>query len=306
METRDVTLKSCTGTPVADNPHILASGARDPLLQDLWLTDKLARVDQEVTPERRMGAKGEEGTHGIYTTTHDKIFRFGRFCVLPRARQLLIDGQPVELGSRAFDLLLVLIGAPGTLIAKDEIISRVWPNRVVEESNLKMQMSALRRILNADRQVIKTVHGRGYVFTSKVTTASSEPDVLAQSDFEPSPSQLGPPLPTIVSNRRSTYRRSVTGSRVIAPDEKTQPVIVVIDDDPDRRDALREFLRAEGLCVEAFASMRELLDSSPASLASSGDPDKAASGFKKSWPRQSCAGRTSSAAMPMSPCRFGQ
>jgi len=50
-----------------------------------------------------------------------------RFCVLPRARQLLIDGQPIELGSRAFDLLMVLMLAPGFLITKKEIMSRVWP-----------------------------------------------------------------------------------------------------------------------------------------------------------------------------------
>src|SRR3982074_2283980 len=90
----------------------------------------------------------------------DAVIRFSRFCVLPQARQLLVDGQPVELGSRAFDLLMVLIGAPGTLITKKEIMSRVWSDRVVEESNLKVQMSAPRRILNADQDVIKTVHGR--------------------------------------------------------------------------------------------------------------------------------------------------
>jgi DNA-binding winged helix-turn-helix (wHTH) protein len=58
-------------------------------------------------------------------------------------------------------------------------MSRVWSDRVVEESNLKVQMSALRRILNADQDVIKTVHGRGYVFTSEVTTVSIKRDVLA-------------------------------------------------------------------------------------------------------------------------------
>src|SRR6266850_3507701 len=108
----------------------------------------------------------------------DAVIRFGRFCILPRARQLLVDGQPIELGSRAFDLLMVLIGAPGILITKQEIISRVWPDTVVEESNLKVQMSALRRVLNTDRDIIKTVHGRGYVFTVEVSAASIEPDSL--------------------------------------------------------------------------------------------------------------------------------
>ena len=89
---------------------------------------------------------------------------------------MLVDGQPIELGSRAFDLLMVLIGAPGILVTKKEIISRVWPETVVEESNLKVQMSALRRVLNADRDVIKTVHGRGYVFTVEASAASIQPD----------------------------------------------------------------------------------------------------------------------------------
>src|ERR1700686_3855018 len=171
----------------------------------------------------------------------DGAVRFGRFCVLPRARQLLVDGQPIELGSRAFDLLMALIGAPGILITKREIISRVWPDTVVEEGNLKVQMSALRRVLNADRDVIKTVHGRGYVFTSEVTTTSIEPDVLAQSSSEPTPSQLGPAL------------QCATGSRMIVPDDRAQPAVVVIDDNPDIRAALRRLLRAVGLQVAPFA-----------------------------------------------------
>jgi DNA-binding winged helix-turn-helix (wHTH) protein len=222
----------------------------------------------------------------------DAVMRFGRFCVLPRARQLLVDGQPVELGSRAFDLLMVLIGAPGTLITKNEIMSRVWPDRVVEESNLKMQMSALRRVLNADRDIIKTVHGRGYVFTSEVTAAPASP-------------QLGPAPPTSFRPWRSPRRQWATGSRMIAPDEKAQPVVVLIDDNPDILDALRGLLRAAGLRVEPFASVREFLNSSPADLHGcrvlADCPDNAAS-FKRSWPRQNSS---SSAATPMSRCRFG-
>src|SRR5882724_5044303 len=72
----------------------------------------------------------------------DSVIRFGRFHVLPRARRLLVDGQPVELGSRAFDLLMVLIRAPGAVVTKNEIVSRVWPDTVVAEDNLKVQMSA--------------------------------------------------------------------------------------------------------------------------------------------------------------------
>jgi DNA-binding winged helix-turn-helix (wHTH) protein len=100
---------------------------------------------------------------------------FGQCCVLPRARRLLVDGQPTEVGGRAFDLLMVLISAPGTLVTKNEIMSRVWSDTVVEEANLKVQVAALRKVLSEDRDVIKTVHGRGYVFASEVTAASAEP-----------------------------------------------------------------------------------------------------------------------------------
>jgi DNA-binding winged helix-turn-helix (wHTH) protein len=108
----------------------------------------------------------------------DAVIWFGQCCVLPRARQLLVDGLPVELGGRAFDLLMVLIRAPGNVVTKNEIVSRVWPNTIVEEGNLKVQMSALRKVLSEDRDVIKTVHGRGYVFASEVTAAPAEPDAL--------------------------------------------------------------------------------------------------------------------------------
>ena len=191
----------------------------------------------------------------------DAVIRFGRFCVLPRARQLLVDGQPVELGSRAFDLLVALIGAPGTLITKHEIMSRVWPDTVVAEENLKVQMASLRKVLNEDRDVIKTVHGRGYVFTGEVTTASIEPDALALSGSGPTLPPLRPPLPTNLSASIPLRPRWATGPRMSLPDDEAQPTVVVIDDDPDIREALRGLLRSVGLRAELFASVQEFLDS---------------------------------------------
>jgi FixJ family two-component response regulator/DNA-binding winged helix-turn-helix (wHTH) protein len=196
----------------------------------------------------------------------DAVIRFGQFGVLPRARQLLVDGQPIELGSRAFDLLMVLIGAPGTLITKKELIRRVWPDTVVEESNLKVQMSALRRVLNADRDVIKTVHGRGYVFTSEVTATSIKPDSFDRPGSEPISPQPGPAPSTSLSELSSPRRQWATGSRSVVPDDMAQPVVAIIDDDPDIRDALRGLLRAVGLCVDSFASVQEFLDSDPPQL----------------------------------------
>src|SRR5258707_13556627 len=95
----------------------------------------------------------------------DAALEFGRSRVLLRRRQLLADGVPVELGTRAFDLLLVLLQADGSLVTKEELLNRVWPGIVVSEENPKVQVSALRKALGADRDVIRTEFGRGYRFT---------------------------------------------------------------------------------------------------------------------------------------------
>jgi DNA-binding winged helix-turn-helix (wHTH) protein len=106
------------------------------------------------------------GANQSSSATADAALEFGRFRVLLRRRQLLADGVPVELGTRAFDLLLVLLAADGSLVTKEELLSRVWPGIVVSEENLKVQVSALRKALGADRDVVRTEFGRGYRFTA--------------------------------------------------------------------------------------------------------------------------------------------
>jgi len=101
----------------------------------------------------------------------DTTLAFGRFRVLLRQRQLVADDVPLELGTRAFDLLLVLLEADGSLVTKDELLSRVWPGIVVAEENLKVQISALRKALGEDRDFIRTEFGRGYRFTEAVRSA---------------------------------------------------------------------------------------------------------------------------------------
>src|SRR5712672_859241 len=98
----------------------------------------------------------------------EAVLEFGRFRVLLRQRQLIADGVPIELGTRAFDLLLVLLEADGSLVTKDELMSRVWPGIVVAEENLKVQISSLRKALGEDRDFIRTEFGRGYRFTAAV------------------------------------------------------------------------------------------------------------------------------------------
>src|SRR5437870_12306892 len=97
-----------------------------------------------------------------------QTIEFGRFTVISHRRELLADGRPIELGGRAFDTLMVLIDARGTVLGKDELMNRVWPDRVVEENVLQTQISALRKVFGPDRDLIRTVAGRGYQFTGEI------------------------------------------------------------------------------------------------------------------------------------------
>jgi non-specific serine/threonine protein kinase len=94
------------------------------------------------------------------------VYRFGSFELQPTERRLLADGRPAALGPRAFDVLVTLIERAGNLVTKDQLLQRVWPNLVVEENNLQVQVSALRKILGQD--AIATVPGRGYRFSLEV------------------------------------------------------------------------------------------------------------------------------------------
>src|ERR1700738_1957378 len=94
-------------------------------------------------------------------------FEFGRFRILPQRREVFADGRLMELGGRAFDVLMVLIEAQGAVVSKDELMSRVWPGRIVEENNLHAQVKALRKAFSS-HDLIRTVVGREYRFTGKI------------------------------------------------------------------------------------------------------------------------------------------
>src|SRR5262245_18261566 len=96
-------------------------------------------------------------------------FEFGRFRIQLQRREVLADGQPMELCGRAFDVLVVRIEANGAVVSKDELISRVWPGRIVEDNKLHAQIKALRRAFS-DRDLIRTIVGRGSQFRGEVRT----------------------------------------------------------------------------------------------------------------------------------------
>ena len=123
------------------------------------------------TSQRKPGSLRVLDTH---TVSVDQVFCFGPFRLLPTARVLLEGDTPVQLGSRALEALLVLLERPGELVSKETLTARVWPNTVVVEANLPVQVTALRRALRDGREgnrYILNVPGRGYRFVAPVIVA---------------------------------------------------------------------------------------------------------------------------------------
>jgi predicted ATPase/DNA-binding winged helix-turn-helix (wHTH) protein len=99
--------------------------------------------------------------------------RFAHFELQPHERRLLVAGEPAALGARALDVLIALAGRAGELVSKNELLEIVWPGLVVEENNLAVQVSALRKVLGGD--IIATIPGRGYRFTARIEAAAGAP-----------------------------------------------------------------------------------------------------------------------------------
>jgi predicted ATPase/DNA-binding winged helix-turn-helix (wHTH) protein len=99
--------------------------------------------------------------------------RFGPVAVRPAQRQVLVDGNAAALGARALDVLFALVERRDRIVSKDELIEQAWHGLVVEENNLQVQVSTLRKVLGPD--VIATIPGRGYRFTALLDDAITPP-----------------------------------------------------------------------------------------------------------------------------------
>src|SRR5262249_55813140 len=114
------------------------------------------------------------------------IYEFGDFQLEPDERKLLRRGQIIPLHGKAFEMLLVLIRNRGRLLTKDELFQLVWPEQIVEESNLTVNMSAIRRALGEranSPHYITTVSGRGYRFTADVRQFAGEALTIERESF---------------------------------------------------------------------------------------------------------------------------
>jgi DNA-binding winged helix-turn-helix (wHTH) protein len=105
------------------------------------------------------------------TSGGEPAISFGPFRLVATRRLLLEGDKLVRLGSRAFDILTALVERAGEVVGKEELIARAWPTTFVEEANLKIQVSALRRALGdgqGDNRYVATVVGRGYNFVAPI------------------------------------------------------------------------------------------------------------------------------------------
>jgi DNA-binding winged helix-turn-helix (wHTH) protein len=134
---------------------------------------------------------------------------FGRFELNPATRQLLVEGQPIALGARAFDVLLALVERRGRLISKNDLLDAAWPGLAVEENNLQVQVSALRKVVGD--HAITTVPGRGYQFTAEVTESQ------APSRKNSHRSNFPRPLTRFIGHEADLgeYEKTVTTNRLV-------------------------------------------------------------------------------------------
>ena len=131
-----------------------------------------------------------------------EAFSFGPFCVLPHARRLERDGARAQLGSRAFDILCILISRQGEVVSKAELMEKAWPGLTVEESSLRFHIAQLRRVLGGSEEgksYVTNVAGRGYCFVAPVVRAASAPRRVDAVDETPHPNL--PPRPTRIIGR---------------------------------------------------------------------------------------------------------
>jgi DNA-binding winged helix-turn-helix (wHTH) protein len=133
-----------------------------------------------------------------------QVFEFGDFVLATKERLLLCGGEPVPLTGKAFDLLIALVRRSGHLVSKDELLREVWPDTFVEEVNLSVNISALRKALErgGGNGMILTVPKRGYRFVATVKAANAATVLILRDDSAgqafrrvPEPRQIAPARP---------------------------------------------------------------------------------------------------------------
>ena len=114
------------------------------------------------------------------------LYDFGAFRIDCAERVLFRDGDPLTLTPKAFDLLLALVERPGRVVSKEELMTAVWPETAVEESNLTHHISVLRKVLgelDGQHPYIETIPRRGYRFLADVERVENLPRTAGESQI---------------------------------------------------------------------------------------------------------------------------
>jgi predicted ATPase/DNA-binding winged helix-turn-helix (wHTH) protein len=136
-----------------------------------------------------MQAEGRDASTGSPPADGADAYVFGPYRLLMRRRELIAHGVPITLGQRALDILVALVRRQGQLVTKNELMNEVWPGIIVEENNLQVHISALRKALGDDkgeRRYLVTVAGRGYRFVHPIEREPAfVPPFVPGSESEP-------------------------------------------------------------------------------------------------------------------------
>lgn len=145
------------------------------------------------------------------TLSPEQAVHFGPYRVYPGQRLVMEADQPLRLGRRAMDILLILLEHAGNVVSKQQLIARVWPDSVVEDINLRVHMAALRKALGdgqAGQRYIVTVAQRGYSFVA--------PHSLEQAEQPPAPVACTPSRHNLpVRHTRMIGRRTLVDNLVV-------------------------------------------------------------------------------------------
>jgi len=117
--------------------------------------------------------------------TDRTIYGFDEFRIDTQKRRLGREGEVIPLTSKAFDLLLALVESGGREVSKDELMQRVWPDQIVEDANLTVTMSHLRKALGEranEHRFIVTIPGRGYRFIAAVIDLAEPRELIIESN----------------------------------------------------------------------------------------------------------------------------
>jgi Tol biopolymer transport system component/DNA-binding winged helix-turn-helix (wHTH) protein len=141
------------------------------------------------------------------------IYEFGPFLLEPHARRLSRHGELVPLAAPEFEILLLLVRNRGRVVEKSEIMAAVWPDVEVEENNLTVRVSSLRRALGETKgyhPYIQTVTGRGYCLITRVTELTEQVNPNTDADSQPLAATISnQPVPTITPRTEPGVRRKL-------------------------------------------------------------------------------------------------